>query len=138
MKRVHLTFGLLLFVAFTVTGRWMRIDFPDKDAIPADLRLLMRSRHIYILFSALMHLLLGVYLTINADIFVRIAQYLASAFLFASSVFLVWAWYVESYQYAHFTDVSRWGIYFALAGGVLSVAGAVVEQKRAGRPSRTN
>src|SRR5262249_11930247 len=59
MKRIHLIFGLLLFVVFVITGRYMRLDFPDKDVISPDLRVLMRSRHIYILFSALIHLTLG-------------------------------------------------------------------------------
>lgn len=42
-------FGILLFIVFTVTGKYMRVDFPDKDAIDQFLRILMRSRHIYIL-----------------------------------------------------------------------------------------
>lgn len=54
-RRIHLILGLLVFVAFTTTGSYMR-DFPDKGAISQELRLLMRSRHIYILFSALIHL----------------------------------------------------------------------------------
>lgn len=45
MARVHLIFGLLLFVVFLITGQYMRADFPDKDAIDQTLRLLMRSRH---------------------------------------------------------------------------------------------
>ena len=42
MKWVHLVFGVLLFFVFTTTGSYMRADFPDKDAIPQELRLLMR------------------------------------------------------------------------------------------------
>ena len=33
MRYVHLIFGILMFVVFTITGRYMRADFPDKDAI---------------------------------------------------------------------------------------------------------
>src|SRR5258708_21131167 len=62
---LHLIIGLSLFVIFLITGKYMRVDFPDKEIIPQDLRLLMRSRHIYILFSALIHLALGVYLQIR-------------------------------------------------------------------------
>lgn len=65
MSRFHLVFGILVFIAFAMTGGYMRADFPDKDIIPQELRLLMRSRHIYILFSSLIHLSLGVYLTIS-------------------------------------------------------------------------
>jgi hypothetical protein len=59
MSLFHLIFGILIFIVFLVTGKFMRVDFPDKEVIPQDLRILMRSRHIYILFSALLHLLLG-------------------------------------------------------------------------------
>jgi len=61
MKWFHLIFGIAVFLVFTQTGSLMRADFPDKDAIPQDLRLLMGSRHIYILFAALIHIVLGVF-----------------------------------------------------------------------------
>jgi hypothetical protein len=48
--------------------RLFKVDFPDKEIIPQDFRLLMRSRHIYILFSGFIHLLLGVYLQIEARV----------------------------------------------------------------------
>jgi hypothetical protein len=118
-KRVswfHLIFGILLFIVFTVTGRFMRVDFPDKDAISPELRVLMRSRHIYILFSALIHLVLGVYLRMSSDRRIRLLQYAGSLILVASSVYLVWAFITETYTLQHFSDLSRNGIYAALAG----------------------
>ena len=81
MTYVHLIFGILLFVVFTITGRYMRADFPDKDAIPPELRILMRSRHIYILFSALIHLGLGVYLQLRPRLWQKIIQISGSAML---------------------------------------------------------
>lgn len=39
----HLIIGIILFAVFAVTGRYMRTDFPDKEAIDQSLRLLMRS-----------------------------------------------------------------------------------------------
>jgi hypothetical protein len=59
MRYAHLAFGLGLFIVFTITGSYMRVDFPDKDAISQELRVLMRARHIYTLFSALIHMALG-------------------------------------------------------------------------------
>jgi hypothetical protein len=46
MTWFHLAFGIVVFVVFMTTGKYMGVDFPDKDAIPQELRLLMRSRHI--------------------------------------------------------------------------------------------
>jgi hypothetical protein len=116
MKWFHLTIGLLLFTAFCITGRMMRLDFPDKDLIPPDLRLLMRSRHIYILFNSLIWLSVGVYLHISPQIWRRALQYSGSLLLLLSAGFLLWGWYVESYQLQHFSNVSREGIYLSLAG----------------------
>ncbi len=123
MKWTHLVFGVAVFVIFTITGRYMRIDFPDKDMIPQELRLLMRSRHIYILFSALIHLLLGIYLQMRPDLGRRILQYMGSGFLFLSSGLLLQAFIVETYHYGHFTDTSRFGIYTSLVGIGLHLIG---------------
>ncbi|HKP70460.1 MAG TPA: hypothetical protein VJV05_14325 [Pyrinomonadaceae bacterium] len=128
MKWVHLTFGLLLFIVFTTTGSYMRADFPDKDAIPQELRLLMRSRHIYILFSALIHLSLGVYMQLRPEVGRKILQIAGSAFLFLSSGLLVWAFVVETYSLQHFSDLSRYGIYTSLAGVGLHLLGGITRR----------
>ena len=75
LRWTHLIFGLVLFIVFTQTGEYMRVDFPDKDAISQELRILMRSRHIYILFSALIHLALGVYLQMRPGTARKLLQY---------------------------------------------------------------
>ncbi len=125
MKWFHLIFGISLFVVFTVTGRYMRVDFPDKDAIDQFLRVLMRSRHIYILFSALIHLALGVYMTLRPQVWRKALQIAGSTALVAASVLLVWAWRVETYDLQQFSDLSRNGIYLSLWGVGLHLIGGV-------------
>jgi hypothetical protein len=129
MHRFHLILGVLMFVVFVTTGKFMRVDFPDKDIIPQELRLLMRSRHIYILFSALIHLVLGAYLRMNTVARVRLLQYSGSLVLSISSVFLVWAFITETYLLQHFSDLSRNGIYLALAGVALHVLGGMIGRR---------
>ena len=116
MSYAHLIFGIIVFIVFVTTGKFMRVDFPDKDAIPQELRLLMRSRHIYILFSALIHLALGIYLQIRPQAWRQALQYFGSFVLVVSSGLLLWAFIVETYQLQHFSDISRYGIYTSLAG----------------------
>ena len=125
MKWFHLAFGLAVFIAFVVTGRFMRVDFPDKDVIPQELRLLMRSRHIYILFSAIIHLALGVYFQLRPNWLQEILQVAGSAALIVSSVLLVIAWREETYDLQHFSDLSRNGIYAALWGIGLHLVGGI-------------
>ena len=125
MKWFHLIFGIVMFIVFVTTGKFMRIDFPDKDMIPQDLRILMRSRHIYILFNGLIHLALGVYLQIRPHTLQRVFQYLGSFLLVLSSALLLWGFIVETYQLQHFSDISRYGIYTSLAGIVSHLIGGL-------------
>ncbi len=125
MAWFHLIFGLVLFVVFTQTGEYMRADFPDKEAISQELRILMRSRHIYILFSALIHLTLGVYFQLRIPIWRRAFQIGGSTILVISSGLLFSAFVVETYTYQQFSDLSRNGIYLALAGIGMHLVGGL-------------
>jgi hypothetical protein len=108
-----------MLIVFLTTGRFMRQDFPDKDLISPELRILMRSRHIYILFSALLHLILGVYFQPHKQLWRKTVQISGSGLLTISSCLLIWAFVFESYFNGHFSDVSRNGIYLSLAGILL-------------------
>ncbi len=125
MAWFHLIFGLVLFVVFTQTGEYVRADFPDKEAISQELRILMRSRHIYILFSALIHLALGVYFQFRIPIWRRAFQIGGSTVLVISSGLLFWAFVVETYTYQQFSDLSRNGIYLSLAGIGMHLVGGL-------------
>lgn len=105
-----------MFMVFAVTGRFMRWDFPDKEIIPPELRILMRSRHIYILFSALIHLGLGVYLQISQKTWRKNLQIFGSVLLISASGLLIWGFVSETYYLRTFSDINRFGIYLSLAG----------------------
>lgn len=130
MRRAHLVIGIFLFAVFLTTGQLMRANFPDKDVIPQELRLLMRSRHIYILYCAFLHILLGVYLRVRPDGWRKLVQYAGSAVLIVAGVLLVWAFIAETYAYARFSEISRFGIYTSLAGVALHLIGGVAGQNR--------
>ena len=132
MRRMHIIFGLLLFVAFLVTGRLLRADFPDKGEVDAGFRMLARSRHIYILFSALIHLGLGTYLRLQATRLSRSLQEVGSALLFVASGLLFWAFFAETYQFHAFSDISRYGIYASLAGVALHLLGGLMPVQQPG------
>jgi hypothetical protein len=123
MSYVHLILGIVTFVVFLITGKFMRWDFPDKDLIPQDLRILMRSRHIYILLSSLIHLVLGVYLRVHAEIWRKFLQIFASVLLIAGSVLFVWAFVYETYTTRQFSEASRFALYLTLAGTIFHLFG---------------
>lgn len=129
MSYAHLIFGVIVFIIFLITGKFMRLDFPDKEIIPQDFRLLMRSRHIYILFSSFIHILLGVYLQIETRIWRKTLQLFGSALLVAGSILLIWAFVYETYTTKTFSEASRWGIYLSLGGTILHLVGGFKVKK---------
>lgn len=101
----------------------MRLDFPDKEIIPPEFRLLMRSRHIYILLASLIHIVLGVYLQIHREFWRKLLQIFASALLFTGTILLIYAFIHETYSVKHFSEISRSGLYLTLAGTIFHLLG---------------
>lgn len=122
MRKVHFILGIVLFVIFLITGQFMEAHSAHKDLIGQDLRLLMRSRHIYILYCGFLHTLLGIYLKLEPGGWRLWLQYAGSILLTISGGLLVWAFAAETYIYAGFSEISRIGIYTSLAGVALHAA----------------
>lgn len=61
MKRIHFIFGLLVFIVFLLTGQYMDKVHNHLDGIEDGVRLLYRTRHIFILMASLIHIVLGLY-----------------------------------------------------------------------------
>src|SRR6185369_1166247 len=59
MKRLHLILGLSVIVIFLLTGQYM--EYIHNRILPDGTRMLYRSRHIYLLLSGLLNLILGIY-----------------------------------------------------------------------------
>jgi hypothetical protein len=125
MSYFHLIFGFLLFWVFTITGQYMRSDFPDKSEMDQTLRILMRSRHLYILLSSLIHLSMGVYVQLRPRMLQKAFQITGSAVLVTSSLLLVWAFIVETYYVQGYSSYSRNGLYLSLAGVILHLIGGL-------------
>ena len=58
MRRLHLVTGLIALAVFLGTGVYMKLHVHYLDTAT---RLLMRSTHIYLLFAALLNLVLGLH-----------------------------------------------------------------------------
>ena len=130
MSYLHLVFGLAAFALFLATGKLMRVDFPDKEAIPPEFRMLMRSRHIYILLAALVHLALGVYLEMRPQKWQRLLQIAGSVLLFAGTILLAAAFFYETYRAHGFSQLSRYGLYASLAGTLFHLFGGFALKSR--------
>ena len=95
MRRIHLLVGLLGVIAFVITGQVMARHVPDIHTLPAEVQLMYVSRHIYLLGAALVNLVLGLYLTLNASGWRRVLQQIGSLLILLSVISLIVAFITE-------------------------------------------
>ena len=119
MQLLHRVVGFLTLAAFLGTGQYMRHVLDLENASLAE-HFFLRSRHIYILGAALVHLALSVGLKPSPAGWRRRLQLLASTLLTAASVLMVAGFFLESPQLDP-GSFDRAGLYALLAGTLLHV-----------------
>ena len=125
MKKVHLIFGVCVVIAFLLTGQYMDKHFNHMVGVPEAPRLLYRTRHIFILFSGLLNLVMGVYFTYRKENWRRTIQLVGSLFIFAASFLFVIGFFYEPNLSNLRTPLSHDGAYLIAAGAVLHVISGV-------------
>ena len=126
MKRLHLVVGAIALVAFVLTGQYMDRAHAHLRGMPDAPRLLFRSAHIYLLFAALVNLLLGTYLRPAASRYARALQLAGSAALLATPVMFGAAFFVEPWLDGLVRPWARPAIYLSLAGVLAHVLAQTV------------
>lgn len=121
MKKAHLIFGVLVVIAFLLTGQYMDKYYNHLDGMPDGPRLLYRTRHIFILLAGLLNLGIGAYFTYRIETGRRIIQLLGSLLIFAASFLFLIAFFYEPNLGDLHTPVSHWGTYTIAAGALLHV-----------------
>jgi hypothetical protein len=130
MRAIHLWAGAIGVAIFLVTGQLMRHHVPPMTELSEAVRLMFRSRHIYILLSALVNLMLGLYLELRAAGWRSATQKLGSVLAIASTALLVGAFVVEPGKSVHEELwFSHLGLY-ALFGGCMAHAAAGIRGLR--------
>lgn len=94
-RRLHLIVGLVMLLAFIVSGQIMLHHEPRLSVMSAETRLLYRSRHIYLLAGALMNVMPGIYLQLRPAGWRRAAQLAGSILLLLAPVLLLIAFLTE-------------------------------------------
>ena len=119
MKRFHFIFGLATFAAFLLTGQYMDKFHNHLDGTEIGVRMLYRTRHIFILLASLLHLALGLYHETRAGQWQRRVQRAGSAALTGGTLLLVYAFFSEARTRDLDTPYSHWALYLILFGVVL-------------------
>jgi hypothetical protein len=112
----HRTLGLIAIVLFVFTGLLMRKH--HVALLPADsgLRMLFRSRHIYLLFSGLVNLSLGMRFVLPSTGRGSRIALAGSLLTLAAPVLLAAAFFLEPLASGQAGPVSALGIFSAFAG----------------------
>jgi hypothetical protein len=87
--------------------------------VPDGIRLLYRTRHIFILLAGLINLGIAAYFTYRLDARRRILQLLGSALIFVASLLFIAAFFYEPRLNNLYTPLSHWGTYTIVTGIVL-------------------
>ena len=127
MKKAHLTFGILIVVAFLLTGQYMDKFYNHLHGMADGPRLLYRTRHIFILLAGLLNLGIGAYFTYRTERWGRTMQLLGSLLIFTGPVLFLIAFFYEPNLGTLRTPLSHWGTYTIATGAVLHVVSGVRE-----------
>lgn len=96
MKRLHLTLGVLVILAFLLTGQFMDFHQPKvREMTDEGTRMMFRSRHIYILLAGLLNLGIGIYFTYRLERWRRLMQMVGSALLIIAPLVMIGAFFYE-------------------------------------------
>jgi hypothetical protein len=126
MKRLHLIIGLTVVVIFLLTGQYM--EYVHNRLLPDGTRMLYRSRHIYLLLSGLLNLILGIYFVQQPRGWRRTVQIIGTILIVLSPGLLLAGFFYEPQRGPNQTMVAPLGI-FSIALGTLMHALAQLRKR---------
>ena len=97
--------------------------------VPDGIRLLYRTRHIFILLSGLTNLGIAAYFTYRDEFWRRALQMVGSGLTFLSSSLFIVAFFYEPGLGNLRTPLSHWGTYSIVAGVVLHALSGLGQEK---------
>ena len=95
MKLLHQITGILVVVIFLLTGQYLDFYYPHMDGVSDGVRMMFRSRHIYILLAGLLNIGIGVYFSYHKKFWRKILQLTGSSMLLVAPLLLTAAFFYE-------------------------------------------
>ncbi len=95
MKLLHQITGIVVVVIFLLTGQYLEFYYPRMDEVGDGMRMLFRSRHIYILLAGLVNICIGTYFNYRKERWRRTLQLLGSLMLLVAPFLLLAAFFYE-------------------------------------------
>jgi hypothetical protein len=130
LSRIHLFIGIVGIIVFVLTGQYMHWAHDHLRGMADGPRLLYRTSHIYLLWSSLLNLVVGVSDLSTEERLVRVSQFGASTLVLAGPALFLFSFFKESNTGMLSRPVTRVGIYAALAGVLLHTFARLVATSR--------
>ena len=134
LKKIHFYGGILLLIIFILSGQYMQHGFNRLQDMSSLERMIFRAEHIFLLFSALLHLAIGTYFTSHSAKPQKYIQAFSSLLMFGASALLLFSFFEEMPTTEIERSFSRMGLYLMLAG--VSLHGLLSFWK--GRPTESH
>ena len=132
MRVAHLIVGFAGLIAFLASGVYMVWVHAGLQGMADGPRLFFRSAHIYLLWGALLNLVLGCYLARVGRGLLRHVQSLGSLLILAGPFMLCLSFFAEQHNRELDRPVGQLAIFLALGGVVLHAVAALVAHARPG------
>lgn len=130
MKRFHIITGFVLFIVFLLTGQYMDKIHHHLVGMADGPRMLYRTRHIYILLAALIHLGIGSYYRDRPKPIRRTLQLLGSLLITIAPVLFIIAFFKEPTLTELYAPLSKKGIIMLAIGILLHFLSSVNSSER--------
>jgi len=122
LRQVHRFVGLAAVIVFVGTGAYMHFRYDHLRGMTDATRLLFRSTHIYLFFTGLLNLALGLYFSPARDPWARRLQLLGSVLILAAPLLELAAFLREPFLGGLQRPFTKPAVYAALAGMLLHLA----------------
>lgn len=116
LRQAHLWMGVIALVVFLLTGQYMdrwHAHLYGMEVLP---RMMFRSSHIYLMWSGLLNLLLGLYFQPCRNRWAALLQGLGSIAILAGPLLLTGAFFSEPWLSGFMRPYARPAIYIAFGG----------------------
>lgn len=95
MKLLHQITGILVVVIFLLTGQYLDFYYPHMEGVSDGVRMMFRSRHIYVLLAGLLNIGIGVYFSYHQKRWRKILQLTGSSLVLVAPLLLIAAFFYE-------------------------------------------
>lgn len=131
LRSAHGVLGGLALLAFVLSGQFMHWFLHHLHGMAWAPRLLYRSAHLYLLWAALLNVLLALHWTPALAGWRQRLQRLGSALILLSPILLAVSFVQDASQQDWLRPWGRWGIYSAFLGVMFQVLAAWPRRIRA-------